>query len=883
MLGKKPVMALLLSLLLTTLTVAPTFAAQPPLDTSTYWMATIGQPRRVDPSRAYDTASGELILNVYDTLVRFNETRILETSVSTPYNYTSINSFEGSLADRYTISADGLTWTFHIREGVKFQPWKDENGTIHSGDILTPEDVEYSFEKGLVQDQFGSPMWMFYLPLTGEHNSDAWDLDGDGALNATEAAAAAAVLKNVITRDDAARTVTFHMNFAFPRIAFLQILTQCWGGVGSKKMMKDYGCWDGEWDAYWTNWRRKPSNSYGPLDLRYAATNPKTGRPFCGNHPAADYPAMCGTGPYKFTYWNKATLEWRVDRFADYWRGWPCPGLPAYLETVIVRGIPEWTTRKMLFLSGDYDQLAVPRANMLELLSSEDPKSDPLPGIVCFRDISPMLAEDNLFFTFELAEGSPYMGTGKFPDGIPRNFFANTKVRQAFAYSIDFVTLLRDAWFNEASQPNTWWIQGLAPDYEDKTLAKYALNLTKVEELLKAATFTQDGVTKSVWEWGFTFTMLYNLGNDQRKICNELVINAIHSLNIKRPGLPQFKISNLGIDWPVYLDALEASTMPTYHIGWMADFADADNWARPYMHSLGDFSYFQIVDADPNYNTTHIDELIEEGIRTLDGPKREAIYKELQRLYHDLAPSIPIQQNFGRRWQKPWVKGFTYNAIYPGMPQTNYYYYIWKGWYTPPAPPPTATVGALLGSSVPITASFTDPVTGKPAAGFLVFIQQSLDNATWTNVGAAVTDNNGYVVTSVTPPLGTVQYRVNFTGYAAPEQASPGLLYTNAKYYEGMIANRSLSLILLPQIGTSVKVTTRAIEGVLTDALTPLATKADVTSLTTEVSSLRTKISSLEGTISTLTTSLYASIGIAVVAILIAIVSLTRKRGPSEE
>ena len=43
---------------------------QPPLDTSTLYVGTIAWgPRRADPVRSYDTASGELIFNVYDTLI----------------------------------------------------------------------------------------------------------------------------------------------------------------------------------------------------------------------------------------------------------------------------------------------------------------------------------------------------------------------------------------------------------------------------------------------------------------------------------------------------------------------------------------------------------------------------------------------------------------------------------------------------------------------------------------------------------------------------------------------------------------------------------------------------------------------------------------------
>ncbi len=44
---------------------------------------------------------------------------------------------EPGLSDKWTISDDGLTYTFHLRQGVKF----------HNGKVLTPEDVIASLER----------------------------------------------------------------------------------------------------------------------------------------------------------------------------------------------------------------------------------------------------------------------------------------------------------------------------------------------------------------------------------------------------------------------------------------------------------------------------------------------------------------------------------------------------------------------------------------------------------------------------------------------------------------------------------------------------------------------------------------------------------------
>lgn len=52
------------------------------------------------------------------------------------YKVDSTGDFKPALATAYTVSDDGLTYTFTIRENVKF----------HNGSVMTPEDVVYSYK-----------------------------------------------------------------------------------------------------------------------------------------------------------------------------------------------------------------------------------------------------------------------------------------------------------------------------------------------------------------------------------------------------------------------------------------------------------------------------------------------------------------------------------------------------------------------------------------------------------------------------------------------------------------------------------------------------------------------------------------------------------------
>jgi peptide/nickel transport system substrate-binding protein len=86
-----------------------------------------------DPAVSF--SNGVIVLNnVYETLLRFNP---------------STKEFENLLATDYTYSDDGLTWTFKLREGVKF----------HDGTDFTAEAVKYSIERTKEIGQGASYIW----------------------------------------------------------------------------------------------------------------------------------------------------------------------------------------------------------------------------------------------------------------------------------------------------------------------------------------------------------------------------------------------------------------------------------------------------------------------------------------------------------------------------------------------------------------------------------------------------------------------------------------------------------------------------------------------------------------------------------------------------
>ena len=200
-------------------TAAATSASAQVKNPGTFIDAEIGDPASLDPAWEYDTASANIIINVYETLVFPKK--------------DSTTEFVPMLATSWDISQDGMTYTFHIRQGVKFQDGQD----------LTPQDVAYSFWRGMIQDRAGGPQWIMLQPFFGlDVQSFANDVvqkqfNGDW----TKAAQA---VEQAVTYDNNAGTVTLHLKQ--PYGPMLQILAGTWASVVSMPWVIQQGGWDGD-------------------------------------------------------------------------------------------------------------------------------------------------------------------------------------------------------------------------------------------------------------------------------------------------------------------------------------------------------------------------------------------------------------------------------------------------------------------------------------------------------------------------------------------------------------------------------------------------------------------------------------------------------------
>jgi ABC-type transport system substrate-binding protein len=100
------------------------------------------------------------------------------------------------------------------------------------------------------------------------------------------------------------------------------------------------------------------------------------------------------------------------------------------------------------------------------------------------------------------------------------------------------------------------------------------------------------------------------------------------------------------------------------------------------------------------------------------------------------------------------------------------------GYETGVTPPTTVTVVSkvLLGMPVELSGRFVvDPQVAMSEGGFIVLLQSSTDNQTWTNVAQSVTTTGGYYTISYQPKAkGTYYFRVYFPGTGAKTASLSG-------------------------------------------------------------------------------------------------------------
>lgn len=161
-------------------------------------------PRGLDPVRMIDYSSSFIGNQIYDLLLDYDSTMTLRPR----------------LAKRWEVSADGLTYTYHLRTGIRFQD--DRCFPNGKGRLLTAHDVKYCFDR-VVDDRAGAVGTSYFAGKV--HGAREYHRATSGLPNGRKPSVAG--VSGFRALDDSTFTITLLKPFApfkyYPTLSFCSI------------------------------------------------------------------------------------------------------------------------------------------------------------------------------------------------------------------------------------------------------------------------------------------------------------------------------------------------------------------------------------------------------------------------------------------------------------------------------------------------------------------------------------------------------------------------------------------------------------------------------------------------------------------------------------
>ena len=593
---------------MTIIVLPPTTSAGAVKNPDVFTTATIGEPQTLDPAWDYETSGGEILQNTYETLVFYdggsltNLKPILSTAIPTEAN--------GG------ISADGKNYTFTIRPNVHF----------HDGNLMTVDDVVYSFKRCLIMDDVEGASWMIGQYLLPHYPG----LGDPGNVSLSEVNAA-------IT--STATTVTFHLTTPCP--AWLYILAFQCCSIVEKSWVQAHTPGTSP-EQRWVG-----NKTVGHFETQNIEQQYLKG----GGNGFIDHNIM-GTGPYMLKTW--APNQYIVmQRWDGYWGAAPA------LKYVVIQKVSDVGTREMLLLSGQADSVYIPRSNTADVQ-----------GKTGVRIVSglPTLEIDFFGMNWNIVPHLDVGSTNGHP--LPNNFFADVHVRQAFVHAFDYTSYLQNVMLNTAIQPNGPIPLGMLG--HDSNVANVTFNLTYAAEQLKLAInplATTPG--QSYADTGFNVVLYYNEGNTGRQAGCQLLRDGLETLstNATYGVAGTIHVTVNVLDWPTYLDARTNKWLPMFFMGWLVDYPDPDDFASPFCDQNG---AFPITLSLTNATLTA---LVHQAATELNQTLRIHLYAEITQSCYDNAYYLWTAQPTTFHVERTWVNNYVYNPAFAGL----IYSYFSKG------------------------------------------------------------------------------------------------------------------------------------------------------------------------------------------------------------
>jgi peptide/nickel transport system substrate-binding protein len=533
----------------------------------------IGDASTIDPHDAYDSASGDVIEQVYDTL----------------YRYAGDGSgnaiIEPRLATGYTVSADGLTYTFDLRDDVYFS----------NGDKMEASDVVYSWCRVL---GYGSPD--SHVGWILEQSFDCNDADGNhddnGGLSLTVNSA-----------------TSFSVTLFAPSSAFISTIAYTVGAVINADLCEANRVVDTDAD---------------------------------GNVVSDDYchewmdeaPFGAGTNAYLVQSWV------REDRLVlvPNWMYWEAGDYNINRHTVSI--VTEASTRLLAFTDGEVDFGSINIEDLVNFCDNleDKPNVQSKDGYICtYREtftttlsafnLHPKVLDAGEDNTNTGANSSLVINHDCDGDGTNDcNVMETAALREAISYAFDYETHRRETYDNS-----------LAPQYgpiptgflfAETQYEVFSYDIAGAEQILEEAGFIRQYDCASLTH-GEAPTVVAEADRDgtECRLPNILRVmaNEGNDYRIAMAGQLEEALGTIGVatsgdakPWPEYLTMYYTRTWDIRFSGWAPDYLDPDNYWSPFAggHSIGGDAY------GTGYENADVNAALLIGRTSQDNAEREQAY-----------------------------------------------------------------------------------------------------------------------------------------------------------------------------------------------------------------------------------------------------------------
>ena len=321
-----------------------------------------------------------------------------------------------------------------------------------------------------------------------------------------------------------------------------------------------------------------------------------------------------GTGPYVMETLAPGDQVVLVQN-PNYWRGWD----GAHFKKVIIRSIPEASTRRQLLESGEVD-----------IAYAGTPE-----------DTAAVRAAPRFFVGDFKNLDLTYIILGAYGP------LAKPEARQAMNYLFPY-----DDFLNTVQKGTLERAHGVFPDLlltQDPDVFMYQTDIPKAQQLLDAA-----GVAPGT---ELTYEYYTGFGKEAGLIMQDQLAKVGLKLKIVEKEFSAMN-ADLTTDRPVE----ERANM--YYWGWWPDYNDPSNFSWILFHSGA------APDACPCYNSGYyknarVDEIIDAGFTETDAAKLAAMFKEAQDILVRQDPAwIPVGQQLDETYFRSDIAGQVFNPLY---------------------------------------------------------------------------------------------------------------------------------------------------------------------------------------------------------------------------